>query len=160
MLKSGEVDVAFCNFPIEDERLTLIPCAAIHDVFVYGEKYQKMLDGVVSFDTLAHLPLIMLESKSNSRHYVETFIQSFGTTIEPAFELGSHDLLLDFAQANFGVACVTREFADDLLERGSLREVTLEHPIPPRQIGLAYLKSVPLSPASERFVHIVQSNDI
>lgn len=157
LLKSGNVDVAFCNFPIEDERLTLVPCARIHDVFVYGEKYQKIFEETVSFEALANVPLIMLESKSNSRQYVERFVASHGVTLDPVFELGSHDLLLDFARSNFGVACVTREFSTKILEQGILREVSLKHPIPPREIGLAYLESVPLSPASERFVSIVQS---
>ena len=54
---------------------------------------------------IAELPLILLESKSNSRRYVEEYMLSRGVRVAE-IELGSHDLLLEFARFNFGVACV------------------------------------------------------
>ena len=155
LLKQGDLDIALCNLPIEDEQLAIVPTFDVQDVFVYGEKYQKLLEGVVTYEQLAKLPLIMLEGKSNSRQYVESYLKLKGVDIEPEFELGSHDLLLQFAKTNFGVAAVTREFATEYFREGSLREVQLEEPIPQRQIGICYLNTVALSPAAERFYNIV-----
>ena len=36
LIKSGEIDIAICNFPIDDSSLQLIPCAEIKDIFVCG----------------------------------------------------------------------------------------------------------------------------
>ena len=60
---------------------------------------------------LMKLPLIFLEKKANSRNYVEDYLKEQGFTIAPEFELGSHDLVLEFAKINLGVASVTKEFA-------------------------------------------------
>ena len=81
---------------------------------------------------------------------------SKGIQISPEFELGSFDLLLQFAKINLGIACVTKEFSEDYLSNGLLHEVQLAETIPKREIGVCYLKSVPLSRAATRFVDIIK----
>lgn len=157
ILKAGEVDIVFCNFPLDDPALELIPCMDIQDTFVCGEKYKSILSKSLDWEDLTKLPLIFLEPNSNSRRYVEHFLLSRGILLEPEFELGSHDLLLDFAKINLGIACVTREFSVDYLKRGLVHELQLAEEIPKRTIGVCYLKSVPLSRASKRFVELVGS---
>ncbi len=155
IIKSGEVDIGICNFPLDDPALKLQPCIEIQDIFVCGEKFRSSLSGPVDLDQLAKLPLIFLESKSNSRHYVEDYMISKGIKMSPDFELGSHDLLLEFARINLGVACVTKEFSQDYLDQGLLYEVQLLEEIPKRSIGICYLNSVSLSPAAKKFVEII-----
>lgn len=157
ILKSGEVDIAICNFPIADSTLELRPCIDIHDIFVCGEKYKDIVSGPVSLDQVVQLPLIFLEKKSNSRRYVEDYMMSKGIKISPEFELGSHDLLLEFAKINLGIACVTKEFSQEYLNKGLLYEVQLNEEIPKRSIGVCFLKSVPLSLASTKFVEIIEN---
>lgn len=157
ILKTGEVDIAICNLPIDDPALELRPCFDIQDTFVYGDKFKKILAKPISLHELVKLPLIFLEPKSNSRRYVEDYMISQGIKISPEFELGSHELLLDFAKINLGIACVIKEFSQEYLDKGILNEVQLIEDIPKRSIGVCFLKSVPLSPASTRFVEIVEN---
>ncbi|MFS0575733.1 LysR family transcriptional regulator [Sporosarcina sp. 179-K 3D1 HS] len=156
-LKSGDVEIGICNFPIDDPTLEFGPCIEIQDTFVYGEKYRKILSKPVDFEKLVKLPLIFLESNSNSRNYVEDFLLSQGIKIAPEFELGSHELLLEFAKINLGIACVTKEFSMDYLNRGILHEVQLIKEIPKRHIGVCYVKTVPLSSASTKFVQMIEN---
>jgi len=155
ILKTGEVDIAICNFPIDDPALTLRPCIEVEDIFVCGEKFTPFLKKTMSLDTLVKLPLIFLEPTANSRHYVEDYLLSQGVQIAPEFELGSYDLLLEFARINLGIACVIKEFSMDYLNKGIIHEIKLKHKIPKRSIGVAHLKNVPLSPAATRFVGII-----
>jgi DNA-binding transcriptional LysR family regulator len=157
LVKSGEIDLAICNLPVEDPALKIKKCISIHDVFVCGDRFKEACSLPMSLKEIAELPLILLESKSNSRRYVEEYMLSRGVRVKAEIELGSHDLLLEFARFNFGVACVIEEFSRDYLEKGLLWKVELEEPIPKRAIGFCTLKSVPLSPASARFVEIVES---
>ncbi|TQS74194.1 LysR family transcriptional regulator [Ornithinibacillus gellani] len=155
-LKSRGVDVAICNLPLDDDALELRPCYRIQDVFVAGKDYAHLLDHPLTLAEIAQLPLILLEPNSNSRKYVEDYLLSKGVRIAPEFELGSHDLLLAFAEINLGVACVTREFSQGYVEAGKLIELPLAEPIPERSIGICSLKHVPLSPASMKFVEIIE----
>ena len=157
LLKSGEVDISICNFPLDDSTLELIPCIDVQDIFVCGEKYKKRLSKPISLNEVVKFPLILLEPKSISRKYVEDYMISKGIKVSPEFELGSHDLLLEFAKINLGIACVTKEFSKEYLDKGLLFEVEITEEIPKRNIGVCFLKSVPLSPASTKFVEIIEN---
>ncbi|SER57455.1 LysR family transcriptional regulator [Psychrobacillus sp. OK032] len=157
MLKSGGIDIAICNFPFDDPTLEQIPCFNIHDVFVCGEKYKNQFSHSISLEEVVKLPLILLEPNSISRKYVEDYILSKGIKISPEFELGSHDLLLEFARINLGIACVTKEFSKEYINKGILYEVPLVEKIPNRSIGVCFLKSVSLSQASKKFVEIIEN---
>lgn len=155
-IKSGKVDIGVCNLPIQDEGLHVIPCKEIQDIFVCGEKYINLTKQPVSFDYLLKMPLIFLEKKSNSRLFVEHFFEKRGFPISPVFELGSFDLVLEFAKINLGISCVIKEFSKDYLDKGDLYEVKLEEEIPKRFIGLCYLENVPLSRAAKRFIEQIK----
>lgn len=157
LIKSGEIDISICNLPINDPSLEVIPCREVRDIFVCGEKYKDLAKEKISLEEIVKYPLIFLEPNSNSRKYVEKFILSKGIKISPEFELGSFDLLLEFAKINLGIACVVKEFSEDYLEKGLLYEVNILEEIPSRSIGVCHLKSVPLSLASTKFVEILES---
>ena len=157
LIKSGEINIAICNFPIDDKSLESRPCREIRDIFVCGEKYKDLSREKISLEEMIKYPLIFLEPNSNSRKYVEKFMLSKGIKISPEFELGSFDLLLEFAKINLGIACVIKEFSRDYLEKGLLYEVNVLEEIPSRSIGVCYLKDVPLSLASAKFVEILSS---
>ena len=157
MLKSGTIDIAICNFPIEDSSLEIKRCMDVQDIFVCGDKYKNILSAPLSFEELSKLPLILLDTKSNSRQYVEKYILSKGIEITSEIELSSHDLLLEFAKINLGIACVIKEFSQEYLKSGGLYQVKTVEEIPKRSIGLCFSKNISLSPASKKFVEILDN---
>lgn len=157
MLKLGEIDIAICNLPISDPSLEVTELIDIHDIFVCGKKYKNTLPKSISLNELLTFPLIFLESKSNSRQYVEEYMLSKGISITPEIELGSHDLLLEFAKINLGISCVIKEFSQDYLKSNIVYEIQLNEEIPNRNIGVCFLKSVSLSPSSTKFVDILKN---
>lgn len=157
LIKCGEIDIAICNLPINDSSLEVKPCGKVKDIFVCGEKYKDLTNKKIPLEEMVKYPLIFLEPSSNSRKYVEKFMLSKGVKISPEFELGSFDLLLEFAKINLGIACVVKEFSKEYLEKGLLYEVKILEEIPSRSIGVCYLKKVPLSLASTKFVEILES---
>lgn len=156
LIQSGEADMGICNLPIENDTLDVQPCKEVQDIFVCGDKYRNMAKEPVEIEFLVKMPLIFLEKNANSRKYVERYLFEKGHAIAPEFELGSHDLLLEFAKINLGIACVTREFCEEELERGQLFEIQLTTPIPKRHIGIVTLKNVPLARATAKFVEMMQ----
>lgn len=157
LLKSGKLDFAFVNMPYEDDSVIVKPYIEVSDIFVgcaemceAGKEY--------SLEELSNLPLILLERASNSRRYVEKYFNINGLKLKPEIELGSHDLLLEFAKIKLGISCVIKEFSQGYLESGELTELKLQKPIPKRQIGIAFLKGVSLSSPAEEFLRT--KNDI
>lgn len=63
---------------------------------------------------------------------------------------------LYFAKINLGIACVTREFSMEYLQKGFVYEVRLQEEIPKRSIGICYLKTVPLPRSANRFMELIE----
>lgn len=165
LLRSGKVDLAFVNLPLDGEtvnmrgELDVLPALTLHDVFVAGSRFSELKNKKLSPEELCSLPLIMLEAISNSRRYVDEFYLTNGVRLEPEIELGSHDLLLDFAAGNLGVSCVVREFSDGYMKSGGLFELDVLSP-PPRSIGICTLHGVTLAAAADRFLEILGAHKI
>lgn len=156
MLKKGEIDIALCNLPLYEKSIEAISCKQIQDIFVCGREMKKSLQMPLNLQELAQKPLILLEQKSNSRRYVTQYFSDRGILLMPEIELGSYDLLLEFAKINLGIACVIKEFTQDYLEKGLLFQVDLTEPLPSRNIGLCFLKQVSLSPASQELLDMMK----
>ena len=103
----------------------------------------------------AKLPLVMLESKSNTRRTTDAFFRSNGINLTPEFELGSYDLLFEFASKNLGIACVTEEFVENFDEINVFKLKT-DFEIPSRQLGLCTLSNVSPTPAVLKLIEMVK----
>lgn len=156
LLQAGQIDIGFVNMPLSAEGVIFEECMPVHDVFIAGEQYSRFRGRPVSPAELTEVPLIMLERASNSRRWVDRHFVEQGVAIEAEIELGSHDLLSDYARLGLGVACVTREFTADP-EQDGLFVVRLEPPVPQRSIGVAVLDGIPLSAASRRFIELAKA---
>ncbi len=159
-LNSGNIDIAFISLPIDTERyhnIHIMEADVLHDIFIAGKKYTHLLRKKLTMNDIATLPLVMLEPKSNTRKSTDSFFKQNGIVLNPEFELGSHDLLLNFAKKNLGIACVTEEFSDDLLNTDIIKlKTTFE--IPPRNIGVCTLKNVEPSPAVIKLIEMIEND--
>ncbi len=155
-LNSGNVDVAFINLPIEKNLyhgIEIREVAKMQDVFIAGAKYNHLKDKTLSMEDISNLPLVMLEPKSNTRKTTDEFFALHNIELNPEFELGSHDLLFDFAKMNLGIACVTREFTK---KSNDVFELKTNFKIPYRRIGICTLKNTAPSPAVIKLIEMFQ----
>ena len=157
MLKRGEIDIGIGNLPVDDEHLRITPVMAIHDVFVTGVKYRHLAENTLPLANLANYPTLLVERGSLSRALVDRFFQEQGLTLSPDFELGNFELLAQFARADFGLACIIREFFSQEIAEGKLFEIPVDPPLPERHIGVFGLKSVPLSAAAAALIYILMA---
>ena len=155
LLRSGAVDMCFVNLPISDtEDLEIIPCLEIHDVLVGGEKYRRLTEKGIELKDLPGYPLMMLEEVSNSRRYISRYAEENGVVLNPILEIGSLDLLIDFAKINLGLTYVIRELTRELEEQ-KLYEIPVDPPVPKRSIGMVRLKNVAMPHALQGFIDLM-----
>jgi LysR family cyn operon transcriptional activator len=155
LLKQGKVDFGIVNLPIEDRQLHVQQALELQDTFVAGKVYSELAKKRVAMERLVTYPLLLLEQGSSIRRYADRFAESQGLKLRPEIELGSIDLLVDFARIGLGIAYVIRNFVTAELAAGTLLEIKLKEPIPPRQAGIVTLKGVPVSAAAKRFIDIL-----
>ncbi|BBH18695.1 LysR family transcriptional regulator [Paenibacillus baekrokdamisoli] len=152
LLKQGRIDMGIVNLPIIDQEVVIQETLTIEDCFIVGEAYKELSDKPVSWAQLMSYPIIMLEKGSVTRSYVDRIAEQQGVAIKPEIELGSIDLLLEFARIGLGVACLVKNFITEELQRQEVYEVQLDKPIPQRRVGIATLKNVPLTAAADTFI--------
>jgi DNA-binding transcriptional LysR family regulator len=155
-LKEGQIDLAIVRLPMEDPMLIVRELAVLEDCFVVGEVYRELGDRTLSIRELAELPLLSHSPGSSTRIFVERWFAASGLTVNPDIELGSIDLLTEFARLGYGVAFVPKPFVEAELRNGQLFELRLDDSLPPRSVGMAIRSDTPLSIAAERFVGMLQ----
>ncbi|MFD0713383.1 LysR family transcriptional regulator [Paenibacillus sp. GCM10027626] len=155
-LKEGRIDLGVVRMPIVDAQLEARESMQLQDCFVAGAHYAELKNEVLSLDMLLQYPIILFSRNSRARMAITELFQSYGHTLKPEFEVGSVDLLIEFARKGLGISYVTREFIAPELEEGSLFEIRLDIPLPPHQVGVMTMRNMPLSNAARKFIELVQ----
>lgn len=155
LLKEGKIDMGIVNLPVSEDSLNVREGIEIEDCFVAGVKYKKLSERSITLEELLKHPLILLEKGSSTRAYVDRFAGSQGLRIKPEIELGSIDLLVEFAQNGLGIACVIKDFVAQQLAENTLFQIQLTPSIPPRKVGIITLKNVPTSSAASTFIQLL-----
>lgn len=153
LLKTGQIDLGFVNDIIDEESLDYHNCFTIHDIFVSNKKDTKIYD----LKALSKQKLILLETSSSSRRYLDYICSEQGVLLKPSIELGAHELLLSFAKQGVGIACVIEEYSKKELQHKELYPLILKTPLKPRTIGYAHLKRRSLNQATIQFIEILNT---
>jgi LysR family cyn operon transcriptional activator len=155
-VKSGHADLGIVNLPLTgDNQLLIRETGSIQDCFVAGASHKFLADTAISLAELAQYPLMLLDKGTVTRRFIDRFAEEHGVMLIPEIELGSIDLLVDFAKIGLGVSFVIKDFIISDLEQEKLYEVKLKEKIPSRKIGIATLKNVPLSAVARKFIAIL-----
>jgi len=153
LLARGDADIGLVNLPIAiSEAYTVREIARVQDCFVYSPRFYPHMPARLGWEELARMPLILLESASATRRELDALAAPRGVRWTPEIELGSLDLLVEFALGGLGVAAAVAEFVAPQLAGGALRRVELDPPIPLRAIGMVWHKEVPLPHAAKAFM--------
>lgn len=152
-LRSGQIDFGVISEPLspsECEDMELIPVRRIQDIFIAAPHFDIAHRLSVKKTDLADYPLIMLERNTSTRRYVADW---FGEEFpDPAIELATSDLLLEFAVRGIGISSIVEDFALDAIHRGQVIRLPMEEEIPPRRFFVAHLRRMPMSAAARRMM--------
>jgi DNA-binding transcriptional LysR family regulator len=161
LLKANKVDLGFVNLPVNDPELNIIePCMELNDIFVYSEKFMPRLKETVPLKNLEEYPLLMLEMTSNTRRSIVEFTHSLGINLNCEIELGSLDLLIEFAKSGLGVSCVPKEYVLKELKSGELFRLETSPNLPVRGIGLITLKQAPINYVVKEFIDDIRKDNL
>ncbi len=156
-LRAGKIDFGVISSPYrEDAAFTSFPVQSISDVFVAGSAYEHLKGRILPLQALEQLPVITLEHNTSTRSYIDTFFRRHNVCLKPEFELATSDMVVQFARRNLGIGNVVRDFAKPYLDSGELFELSLDTPIPPRNICVIYDKKSLLPTAAGKLLQMIQ----
>ncbi len=158
LLREGKIDFGFINMPIKlSSDIVNEHVMELHDCFIASHSMAFDFSKRYELSEVLKNPIIALEKGTNMRNYLELIGRKYELEIIPSYEVGSSDLLIRFAEKNFGIAFVTKEFTKKELDEGSVVEIDLYEVIDERYIDIVILKERKLSHAAHAFYEMVRS---
>lgn len=156
LLKQGSVDFIVTNLPNEaiDDQLYVQPTIYFSDVFIANKQHHKITHSPISLHELVKEPILMLEKNTATSMYLYKLFEQNGLFVQPSVELGSIDLLVDLAKIGLGIAFVP----EYCLKNHEVNIISLDKPLPPRQLAIVTNKIMPLSLASQKFIELVKNH--
>ncbi|MGO4107110.1 LysR family transcriptional regulator [Paenibacillus sp. YAF4_2] len=156
-LKEENIDLGFVHLPFDDQELAIQPLMAIQDCFLVGQAYRELAAEPISVRELLTLPLLLPTAGSSTRLFVEHWLAAHGIYKEPDIELTSTEMIIEFTQRGYGTAFITRRFAQQELDNGTLFEVQVLEALPTRAIGVVTRKDATLPASSSIFLKEVMA---
>ena len=153
-LKSGAIDVAFVNLPMQvDDALTLYgDFKRLTDVFITGGKYPELTDGKVALTELKKYPLITLDKDTVATKTLKSFLSSVGIGLSPSIEISSWELMKKLVERGMGIGVIPREYAEAELASGRLKIIETDVSPSARSVGMVLPKNVTAPYALRMFI--------
>lgn len=160
-LEREELDLGLVGEPEKAGSCRFYPIREIQDVFVTTEQYLDQLsiqnESVINMSnniSLENVTLLLLDKDNITRQYVEKYLLDAHITPSSILEVSTMDLLIEFAKAGLGVACVIGDFVEKELADGSLIPFPISKEIPKRKIGFACKNSTNPTSSMEKFMQL------
>ena len=159
-LRNGNLDILFLNMPMhENKDLNIIPINDVQDIFVGNKKYYDLTKGKVNLKELNIYPLIFQKLPSNTRAYLNNYLNSNNVDLKPQLEVVSYNLIMDLVKAGFGIGYATKEFIKNELENKTLYEIEVIPRVPKRFIGIATIDKKTPNYSVKKLIEMMTENE-
>lgn len=144
-LRDGNLDMLVLNLPMKDSKdLTVREIIKVHDIFVGNKKYYDLINGSIDLKDLGKYPLIFQKNPSNTRSYLNSYLEQNKVNLVPKMEVVSYNLIMDLVASGFGIGYATKEFIKSELKDKKLYEIDVLPKVLERSIGIVTLnKTIP-----------------
>ena len=160
LLREGSVDLLILNLPTKEYKdIDIIPFLEVHDTFMIGKRKSNLLNKTLDL-TKVKEDFIFQKSPSNTRLFLNNYLNNNNIDIIPKYDVVSFNLVKDMTKMNLGIGYITKEFAIKELESGELFELDYTPKIPSRNIGIATLSNTIPSFTTKKFIDIILKEKI
>lgn len=141
-LRNGNLDMLVLNMPMKEYKdLAITPIMDVQDIFVTNKEYFDKINGKIDLQDLNNYPLLFQKKPSNTREYLDKYLNDNKVKLIPKMEIVSYNLIMDFLKIGFGIGYATKEFIKDELDNKTLYELDVNPKVPKRFIGIVTLKN-------------------
>ncbi len=153
MLSACRIDLALVVRP-EDSGISVYhPLGAIEYIFVCTAAYRERW-ACADDEIFGYANIMLLDKDNISRQHINVYYAKNGIIPWHILEVNEMDLLIEFAKMGIGVSCVVKQFVEQELESGTLVEIELSEPVPPREIGFLYNDIQPFNENILKFIRV------
>lgn len=160
-LRNGNLDILILNLPMnEGKDLDIKNILEVQDIFVANKDYYDILNKKISLNDLNNYPLLFQKKPSNTRDYLDNYLNTNKIKLIPKMEIVSYNLIMDFIKIGFGIGYATKEFIKEELNNGDLYELNVIPKIPKRFIGAVTLKQTIPNFSVNKLIDLMTKKDV
>lgn len=160
-LRNGNLDILILNLPMnEGKDLDIKNILEVQDIFVANKDYYDILNKKISLNDLNNYPLLFQKKPSNTRDYLDNYLNANKTKLIPKMEIVSYNLIMDFIKIGFGIGYATKEFIKEEINNGDLYELNVIPKIPKRFIGAVTLKQTIPNFSVNKLIDLMTKKDV
>lgn len=157
LLQEQKIDIGLIGKTRLMKGCDFYPIQSIQDTFVATSSYLSNLSLREEDSNLYHTAaFMMLDEENITRQFVNNYVREHEIELTNILEVSTMDLLIEFAKIGLGIACVIKEFIQEELDSGHLRELPLGIHFPAREIGFACRKESLELPPVQTFMEQFQ----
>ncbi|MCI9233353.1 MAG: LysR family transcriptional regulator [Bacilli bacterium] len=142
MLVNDQLDLVILTSLVPtSEDILFIPIEEMHDRFVASmQEFGDFKNKIFSMKELNTLPLILQESSSSTRAFLDGIASNERVILNATYELVSYGLVLEFVKAGLGVGFINTNRIDKEIKSKTLFELKTDFEIPSRHVYVAIHK--------------------
>ncbi len=164
-VENGDLDAAIVTKPASVHRLDYVETVRFNDIFVTSPEYLMSLSEQGITDTgpsLLNKARLILPKKGNyTRDLYDKALTASSVTPASVVEVGAFDQVLDFAASGLGIAIIPKEFAEEKLKKGVLKDLKFPLSVPGHSAGIIYDKTeLQNSSVSQLIDHIAEAQSL
>ncbi len=157
MLLHNEIDFALIEGAPADPSLERLPIGKDRMVLILPKEHPLCARESITIPDLAEYPVIVSESGSASRNFLEHLFSIHGLRLNPVMESGSMPAIVRAVQAGLGVSLIPQRMVSLFGEPGGLRERPLSYEILTRESHLVWHESKYIGKSAREFMELVKA---
>ncbi len=155
MLKNGLLDLLILNLPMQDSTdLEIHTFTQVQDIFCASPEYLDT-SKTYTLNELKNYKLITQKRPSNTRTFFDIFLKENNLKLTPSIEAVSFNVVCDLTKIGFGYSYSAKEFIQEEVSKGVLKEIKTNVLPKKRDIGLVLYKNTNISFASQKLINII-----
>ena len=158
-LKNGLIDIVISKFNnIKDNELNYTEIGKLNYIFVANRKYFNLDNEKISLKDLKDYPILLQKEPSNSRNSANGYFNNNNIKIEPAMNIASSNLILEFTKMGYGIGYITDLYVKKELEDKTIYKINVNENTPSVSFGIITLKNNSPSNITVKFLEYIRKN--
>ena len=153
LLKSGLIDLAvFSPFDKLDDAFDCRIIDVYQQVLVVGSRYSFLAEQEQTLEELSQYPFISMPEGYPGKSCMKDYFHKLNILFEPDVEVPSLDIMIQAAEAGFGIGMVPLQIVENRIKNGTLFRLNLKGGFPDRQAMAITSRTAVLSRATKVFM--------
>ena len=157
-LRYGRLDIIFINSTVivNENKYKCFKLIDIEDCFFTTNDFYEKIKNINNLKSILSQSLIVQNEKYDTRIFLNSICIKNNIQLKPTIEVERHSLIVEFVKEGLGIGFATKQYIEQFLKSGELKEIDVKFSIEKRHINCVYRNSKNIKVI--KFLNFIKSN--